>query len=96
MWAHVADASGAVLGYLDERAWIEEILRSNGDDVATWTVGPWTHRLWRITRREAIGELVAQFEDRKLTPLRVGSDGGGIVALVRRGPHERFLEELHP
>ncbi len=99
LWADCTDPpsdAGAVgqrvLGHLDERSWIETILRSNGDEVASWTVGPWAHRLFRIDRPQAMGEIVAQFEERPLTWLQ--GSGPGPAAFLRRGAGERFVSEL--
>lgn len=52
--------------YRDERGWVEEILASNAfDELARFTDEEGhEHRLWRIDRPQALGEIVAQFEDR--------------------------------
>lgn len=54
--------------YRDPRGWINEIATSNAiDELARFTDDEGReHRLWRIERREAVGELVAQFEERVL------------------------------
>lgn len=54
--------------YRDERAWVDEILRSNAiDEVARFTDEEGSeHRLWRIDRPEAVEEIRAQFADQTL------------------------------
>ncbi|MEA3190803.1 MAG: hypothetical protein QOD77_1385 [Thermoplasmata archaeon] len=54
--------------YRDPRGWVEELLESNSfDELARFTDEEGTeHRLWRVDRPEAVGEIVAQFEDRTL------------------------------
>lgn len=54
--------------YRDVRGWVEELLESNSfDELARFTDEEGTeHRLWRVDRPEAVGEIVAQFEDRTL------------------------------
>ncbi|MHB8633995.1 MAG: DUF1015 family protein [Thermoplasmatota archaeon] len=54
--------------YRDERGWVEEILTSNaGDELCRFTdEAGIEHRLWPVSRPEAVGEIVAQFDDRKL------------------------------
>ncbi len=54
--------------YRDPRGWINEVAASNAiDELARFTdVDGHEHRLWRVERPEAVGELVAQFEERTL------------------------------
>ncbi|MEK6985125.1 MAG: DUF1015 domain-containing protein [Candidatus Thermoplasmatota archaeon] len=54
--------------YRDPRGWINEIATSNAiDELARFTDDEGReHRLWRVERPEAVGELVAQFEERTL------------------------------
>ena len=54
--------------YRDPRGWINEVAASNAiDELARFTdVDGHEHRLWRVERTEAVGELVAQFEERIL------------------------------
>lgn len=60
------DTESIWLLYRDERGWVDEILTSNAfDELARFTDEDGAeHRLWRIDRPEAVGEIVAQFEDR--------------------------------
>jgi uncharacterized protein (DUF1015 family) len=54
--------------YRDERGWVDEILSSNAfDELVRFTDEEGDeHRLWRVDRPEAVGEIIAQFEDREL------------------------------
>jgi uncharacterized protein (DUF1015 family) len=54
--------------YRDVRGWVHELLESNAfDELARFTDEEGhEHRLWRVDRPEAVGEIVAQFEDRPL------------------------------
>ncbi len=68
--------------YRDERGWVDEVLRSNAlepvldfEDEAGGR-----QRLWRVSRPEAVGEIIAQFQDRHL----VIADG-----------HHRYQTALH-
>lgn len=60
------DTESIWLLYRDERGWVDEILTSNAmDELARFTDEAGVeHRLWRVDRPEAVGEIVAQFEDR--------------------------------
>lgn len=52
--------------YRDERGWVDEVLKSNTfDELLRFTdEDGMEHRVWRVDRPEAVGEVVAQFEDR--------------------------------
>lgn len=52
--------------YRDRRGWVEELLASNAfDELARFTdEAGHEHRLWRVVRAEAVGEIIAQFDDR--------------------------------
>lgn len=52
--------------YRDERGWVDEILRSNAhEELCRFTDEEGLeHAVWRVDRPEAVGEIVAQFEDR--------------------------------
>ncbi len=54
--------------YRDPRGWVNEVAVSNAiDELVRFTDDDGhEHRLWRVDRREAVGELVAQFEERTL------------------------------
>lgn len=54
--------------YRDERGWVDELLQSNAlDELERFTDEEGTeHRLWRVDRPEAVGEIIAQFDDRTL------------------------------
>jgi uncharacterized protein (DUF1015 family) len=54
--------------YRDRRGWVEELLSSNAfEELARFTDEEGhEHRLWRIDRPEAVGEIVAQFDDRQV------------------------------
>lgn len=54
--------------YRDPRGWINEVAASNAiDELSRFTdADGHEHRLWRVDRAEAVGELVAQFEERTL------------------------------
>ncbi len=52
--------------YRDERGWVDEVLSSNAFDEILRFKDPegMEHRVWRVDRSEAVGEVIAQFEDR--------------------------------
>ena len=52
--------------YRDERGWVDEVLSSNAfDEILRCTdEDGMEHRVWRVDRPEAVGEVIAQFEDR--------------------------------
>lgn len=54
--------------YRDDNAWVEELLVSNAFE--EWTrftdEAGIEHRLWRVDRPEAVAEITAQFDDRRL------------------------------
>jgi uncharacterized protein (DUF1015 family) len=54
--------------YRDERGWVDEILASNAlEELLRFTDEEGhEHRLWRVDRPEAVGEITAQFDDRHL------------------------------
>ncbi|MEA3136417.1 MAG: hypothetical protein QOC71_698 [Thermoplasmata archaeon] len=54
--------------YRDERGWVDEILSSNAiEELLRFTDEEGhEHRLWRVDRPEAVGEVTAQFDDRHL------------------------------
>lgn len=66
--ASVTDTEPIWLLYRDQRAWVEEILRSNAlEELLRFTDEEGhEHRLWRVDRPEAVTEIVAQFDDRTL------------------------------
>ncbi|HUR62341.1 MAG TPA: hypothetical protein VM286_08285 [Candidatus Thermoplasmatota archaeon] len=79
----------AVLRYTDPRGWVEELLSSNAfDEVARLHEPDGGQRLWRVDRAEAVGELVAQFEDRALALLRPPGPHppGAVMAFLVRDP----------
>lgn len=83
-----AEPGPAVLRYEDPRGWVEELLTSNAfDEVARFHASDGEQRVWRIDRREAVGELVAQFEDRALAVLRPPGPHppGAVLAFLVRG-----------
>ena len=66
--ASLTDTEPIWLLYRDERGWVDEILSSNAiEELARFTDEEGhEHRLWRVDRPEAVGEVVAQFEERTL------------------------------
>jgi uncharacterized protein (DUF1015 family) len=60
------DTESIWLLYRDERGWVDEILTSNAYDevLRVRDEEGFEHRLFRVDRPEAVGEIVAQFEDR--------------------------------
>jgi uncharacterized protein (DUF1015 family) len=66
--ATACDVEPIWLLYRDPRGWVNEIASSNAfDELVRFTdEDGHEHRLWRVDRGEAVGELVAQFEDRTL------------------------------
>jgi uncharacterized protein (DUF1015 family) len=52
--------------YRDERGWVDEILTSNAfEELLRFTDHDgMEHRVWRVDRPEAVGEVIAQFDDR--------------------------------
>ncbi len=66
--ATLCDTEPIWLLYHDERGWVEEVLRSNAfDELVSFTdEEDHSHRLWRVDRPQAVGEVVAQFEERHL------------------------------
>ncbi len=64
----LCDTESIWLLYRDERGWVDEILTSNAyEELARCTDEDGTqHRLWKVDRPEAVGEITAQFEDRTL------------------------------
>jgi hypothetical protein len=78
----------AVLRYEDPRGWVEELLTSNAfDEVARFQDADGEQRVWRVDRPEAVGELVAQFDDRALAVLRQPGlhPPGALLAFLVRG-----------
>jgi uncharacterized protein (DUF1015 family) len=66
--ASLADTEPIWLLYRDERGWVDEVLSSNAvEELARFTdEDGHEHRLWRVDRPEAVGEVQAQFDDRHL------------------------------
>jgi uncharacterized protein (DUF1015 family) len=66
--ATLADTEPIWLLYRDERGWVDEVLASNAvEELARFTdEDGQEHRLWRVDRPEAVGEVQAQFEGRHL------------------------------
>jgi uncharacterized protein (DUF1015 family) len=66
--ATFTDTEPIWLLYRDERGWVDQILASNAlEELARFTDEEGhEHRLWRVDRPEAVGEVTAQFEDRTL------------------------------
>ncbi len=54
--------------YRDPNGWVNEVASSNAiDELLRFTDDDGhEHRLWRVDRREAVGEILAQFEERTL------------------------------
>jgi len=66
--ASLCDTEPIWLLYRDERGWVDEVLASNAvEELCRFTDEEGhEHRLWRVDRGEAVGEVTAQFEDRVL------------------------------
>lgn len=66
--ASLTDTEPIWLLYRDERGWVDEVLSSNAlEELARFTDEDGSeHRLWRVDRAEAVGEVQAQFDDRHL------------------------------
>jgi hypothetical protein len=78
----------AVLRYEDPRGWVEELLASNAfEEVARFQDAGGEQRVWRVDRAEAVGEIVAQFDDRPLALLRPPGPHatGAVLAFLVRG-----------
>ncbi len=62
------DTEPIQLLYRDERGWVDEVLQSNAFDelLRFQDEQGFEQRLWRVDRPEALGEIVAQFEDREV------------------------------
>jgi hypothetical protein len=83
-----AEPGPAVLRYEDPRGWVEELLTSNAfEEVARLQAPDGEQRIWRVDRAEAVGELVAQFDDRALALLRPPGPHppGAVLAFLVRG-----------
>lgn len=63
-----ADCEPIWMLYRDAAGWVEELLESNAfEELMRFTdEAGHEHRLWRVDRREAVGEIRAQFDDRRL------------------------------
>jgi uncharacterized protein (DUF1015 family) len=66
--ASLTDTEPIWLLYRDERGWVDEVLASNAvEELLRFTDEEGNeHRLWRVDRPEAVGEVQAQFDDRHL------------------------------
>jgi uncharacterized protein (DUF1015 family) len=99
--------------YRDENAWVEELLESNAfEELSRFTDEQGhDHRLWRVDRSEAVGEIIAQFDDRTLViadghhryqtalehhaETQRAEDGSILVALVRDNDPGLAIEATH-